>query len=122
MNYPPIFPAVSNDVLCTTLLGTNPTRFWAYGMAPEHETRPYAVHRLISGEPLNTLGCPPSADQITLQFNCYAATDETCRQLVVAIRDVVETMGYVTGWINDGIDPDTRLFARGFFADFIMDR
>lgn len=122
MNYPPIFPAVAADSACTALLGTNPTRFWAYGMAPENETRPYAVHRLISGDPNNALSCTPDCDNLTLQFNCYGRTDAEATSIMLAIRDVVETMGYITGWLNDGIDPDTRLFNKGFFADFIINR
>lgn len=122
MRYPSIFPAVANDAKCTAILGTNPTRLWAYGMAPDNEARPYAVYRLISGEPNNTLSCVPQDDRVTLQISCYARTDQECRDMIEALRDVIETMGYITGWSNDGIDKDTRLFTRGFFADFIVAR
>lgn len=122
INYPAIFSKVAANAACTALLGKNPTRFWAYGMAPEDETRPYVVHQLVSGQPINHLSCRPSADEQTLQVQCYAKTDKTCRQVLQAVADVVEQMGYITGWINDGIDKDTRLFSRGFFADFITPR
>lgn len=57
---PAIFPLITANAGCTALLGTTPTRFYAFGDAPQGVARPYATWQLVSGVPDNLLsGSPP---------------------------------------------------------------
>src|SRR5690606_36083916 len=88
--YPDIFQLAKNSAAVTTLLGSNPVRFWPFGTAPQGEDRPYAVHQLVYGTPSNTLSCPPSEDLLGVQVDCYAKSVSSARSVAAALRDAIE--------------------------------
>lgn len=62
------------------VLGTNPTRLWPFGRAPQNEARPYAVHQLVYGTPDNSLSCVPTEDNFGIQIDAYAKTVTAARR------------------------------------------
>ena len=122
MKYPDIFLWVSSDATCTNLLGTSPVRFWAFGVAPQNETKPYAVHQLVYGTPENTLSCTPDSDTIGLQIDAYAQSASAARNIATAIADVCEQHGYVMSWNGEFYEQDTRLYRVGFTVEFYVNR
>lgn len=121
--YPPVFLIIAGDDACTTLLGTNPTRFWPFGQAPEDEQRPYATHQLIVGVPLNHISCKPGMDQFTLQIDCFAKTASGCRTLAKTIGSALEDQhAVITSWDIDEIDQPTGLYRVAFTVDFFTAR
>ena len=122
MKYPDIFLWVSGDSTCTSLLGTSPVRFWAFGAAPQNETKPYAVHQLVYGTPENTLSCTPDSDTIGLQIDAYAQFASAARSIATAIADVCEHHGYVMSWNGEFYEQDTRLYRVSFTVEFYVDR
>lgn len=123
MNYPEIFPLVSQDAGCIAVLGTNPTRFWPFGQAPQNETRPYAVHQLVSAQPSGNVAGPSCVDSVSLQIDAYAQDANGARAVANAIAKVIDNFhGVVSSWNGESIDDPTGLYRVIFTADFFTKR
>lgn len=121
--YPPIFQLVAANATATGLLGSNPVRFWPFGAAPENETRPYATHQLVSGQPVNTITTPPRADRASVQVDAYGKTATEAWNVANAIAAAVETsLAYVMSWDLALVDEATGLFRVAFTCDFYVPR
>lgn len=121
---PPIFAAV--DVAAVRALlktGNGPLRFYAWGLAPQPATYPYAVWRYAAGMPENYLGDLPDIDSQTLQVDVYAADvpgqrSEMTRRIAEALRNAIEPVAHITSWRGESRDPDTKAFRFTFDVDF----
>jgi hypothetical protein len=121
---PPIFAAV--DVAPVRALlksGNGPLRFYAWGMAPQNVTYPYAVWRFAGGLPENYLGDVPDIDSFSLQIDVYAADvqgqrSEMTRRVAEALRDAIEPVAHITAWRGESRDPDTKSYRFTFDVDF----
>lgn len=118
----PIFPLVSADSECVSLLGSAPTRFWPMGDAPQNSAKPYATFALVSGRPENNLNCPPDIDNESVQVDCWADTPSEARSVAKAIRAAVEVAAYVVAFNFELREPDTRLYRVSFTVDFWTER
>lgn len=90
---------------------------------------PYAVWQRIYGTPFNYLGDVPDADQFTIQIDCYEQASnlsgaDKVRQIAAAIRDSIEQpmAAYITSWLGESIDPDTKNWRFTFQVDWIVPR
>lgn len=125
---PPIFQLVVQSAAATSLLGTNPTRFWPFAEAPRDANgvpsggAPYALWQTAYGSPFNSLSCTPSEDQWGVQVDVYATTAESARAVAAAIRDAVEGDAYIVSWNGESKDEPTGLFRIGFTVEFITER
>lgn len=120
--YPPIFPLAVGSAAVTGLLGSNPTRLYPFGEAPQGVTKPYAVWQQVGGFPENYLGTVPDADNYTAQIDVYADTADEAVAVAEALRDVYEPHAYITNWNGDGRDEDTNNYRYSFDVDFIVIR
>lgn len=120
--YPPIFKLCADNEKVTALLGTNPTRFYLFGLAPQDVARPYVVWQTIGGEPENYLGNRPDVDYFDIQINVYARSASEAIAVVKAIRDALEDDAYITRWGGDDRDPNTKDFVYTFDIEFITQR
>lgn len=91
-------------------------------IAPLDPPLPYAVWQTISGQANNHLDSPANFDDTQYQLMVYAPT----RQVAYALRDAFRTALESKSWIlNPSInhfDPKTKLYARGFDANWILER
>lgn len=123
MAYPDIFTIAAGSSAVTTLIGTNPVRFWPFAQAPQGETRPYAVHQLVYGTPDNKLSGVPDTDLYGIQVDCYATTATDARNVAVAISEAIEaSTNSIAAWNGEEIDTPTGLYRVGFTAEFWTDR
>lgn len=120
--YPDIFAIAAASTAVQTALGTEPTRFWPAGRAPQDETRPYATHQLVYGAPENTLSCVPLSDSFGVQVDAYAKTVSDARAVAAALRGAVEPHGYVVAWNGEDWEAATGLYRVSFTVEFITDR
>lgn len=120
--YPDVFTIAVADAAVTALLGSNPTRLWPFGEAPQDEDRPYAVHQLIYGSPENTLACVPASDLFGVQFDAYAKTVSGARSVAEALRDAYEPHAYVVAWNGEFREAATGLYRVSFTVEFHTDR
>lgn len=121
--YPPMLSLAQASSTVTGLLGAAPmTRFWPFGSAPQDETRPYAVHQLVYGTPENSLSCPAATDNIGIQVDAYAKTEDDSRALSEALRSALEGAGYIVSFNGEEWDTPTGLYRVGFTMEFWQDR
>lgn len=123
---PPIFAAVNVPAVQALLkTGSGPLRFYLFGMAPQDVAYPYAVWRQISGTPENYIGDRPDVDTFTLQVEVYANPaqgTEVARQVAQALSYAIEGHAYVTAWLGESIDPDTKNPTSKFQTDWLTNR
>lgn len=122
--FPPIYPAVANSPACVALLktGTGPVRFYQFGLAPQNVPKPYAVWQRVFGAPENYLGQVPDIDSFTVQIDVYAGSADSARSVALALRDAIEPVAYITSWLGESIDPDTKNNRFGFQTDWFVPR
>lgn len=121
--YPPIFSIATGSGAVTALLGSNPTRFYPFSSAPQNETRPYAVHQLIYGNPDNSLSCIPSEDLYGIQVDAYAQTATAAREVAAALRDAFEaSYNHVVAWNGEEKDIPTGLYRVSMTVEFWTER
>ena len=120
--YPPIFPHVAASSAAKALLGSSPVRFWQFGSAPQNPQKPYAVWQRIFGAPGNYVNQVPDSDNFSLQIDVYATTADSARAVAAAIRDAVEPVSYITNWLGESIEPETKLYRFSMQNEWIVER
>lgn len=119
---PPIFSLVSSSAEVTDLIGTNPTRFYPFGRAPQNVEVPYAVWQIISGEPENFLSTPADMDRLSLQVDVFGRSAAEASGIVAALRNALEDSAYVTALRGQELEDDTGLFRFSFDVDWHLAR
>ncbi len=120
--YPPIMATMLASASIASVLGTNPTRVYPAGRAPEGGAVPYAVHQLISGAPENYLGSPPDVDQFSIQFDVYSTTVSDVERVARVLRDTLEPVAHITRWGGEMKDEATGLFRYSFDVSWFVQR
>jgi hypothetical protein len=120
--YPIFFPTLTATPAVTTALGSNPTRVYPHGEAPQGVALPYATHQLVTGSPENYLGNTADMDGYRVQFNCYGATATAARNAAKVIREALEGGAYLVSFNGTGRDPDTNNYTYGFDMEFMAER
>lgn len=120
--FPPIFTVAAADPAVTALLGSNPTRLYPFGQAPQGVVYPYAVWQGFGGSPENYLSGRPDIDGFTLQVDVYADTGTSARAVAEAIRDAIELKAYITRWGGESRDPETGHYRVSFDLDWYVAR
>jgi len=116
--YPNIFEIVSADAGVIAALGPDPIRFWPFGLAPQAETRPYAVHQAVFGSPENSLSCVPDIDHCAVQVDVYARSVTETRTVAAAVRDALELDCHMIAHNGESWEQDTGLFRVGMTFEF----
>jgi hypothetical protein len=120
--YPIFFPTLTATSAVTTALGSNPTRVYPHGEAPQGVTLPYATHQLVTGSPENYLGNTADMDGFRVQFNCYGSTATAARNAAKVIREALESGAYLVSFNGTGRDPDTNNYTYSFDLEFMVAR
>lgn len=122
--FPPVFPAIKSSSACRALLqsGVGELRFYQWGLAPQNVQKPYAVWSRAFGQPYNHMNEVPNTDTFTLQIDIYADSADSARNCAVAIRDAIEPVSYITNWLGESRDPDTKNFRFSFQNDWVVER
>lgn len=103
-------------------------RIWRHSDAPKagaNQSRggvPYLTWFLVNGTPENTLSELPSADRMTVQVDCYAASDAQCEQVANSVRDAIEPYGHCTAQPIDLRDAATGLWRMALQFDIFVIR
>ncbi|MBW9244201.1 tail completion protein gp17 [Pseudomonas paracarnis] len=122
MKYPPIFQVAAADPGVTALLGTNPTRLYLFGMAPDTPAGTYCVWQVVNGSPESFLAGRPDAEAYGLQVDVYGATAASARAAGHAIEYAVELSATITSYNGETKDAETGLYRYSFDVDWIVRR
>lgn len=125
--YPPVFEIAKQSAAVLSALGSTPTRLWPFAIAPQPGGQgygvPYAVHQLVYGAPVNTLGCIPQADNFGIQIDVYAKTATSAREAAATLRDAYEAShNPVVAWNGEDWEQATGLYRVSFTVEFWPDR
>jgi hypothetical protein len=122
----PIFTLAAASSAVKALIGSNPMRFWPFREAPQPGQPgyglPYGVHQLAYGSPTAYLGTLPDSDLVGIQVDAYASKASEADELMRALRDSVESRGYVVAYTGEDRESSTGLFRSGFTVEFWADR
>lgn len=109
---PEIFPLIAGSAAVTSIIGTNPTRFYPHGQASQNTPAPYASWFVVSGVPENCMDEVPRVDRFSIQIDCWSDNTgdgaDQANDLATAIRDTLEPYAHMTAIVVDGVDPDTK--------------
>lgn len=122
MKYPPIFQVAAADPGVADLLGTNPTRLYLFGLAPEKPAGTYCVWQVVNGAPESFLAGRPDAEAYGLQLDVYAATAAAARAAGHAIEYAIELSATITSYNGETKDAETGLYRYSFSVDWIVRR
>lgn len=117
--FPPVYRTLIAD---STVLGIVGNRIYSHGEAPQDTSKPYVTWESVSGVPEICLSGLPDIDRWQLVFNCFSSTGPGVIALANAVRNVIETVGYVTNVPFDGRDEETRLFWIAIEMDWLFVR
>lgn len=120
--YPPIFQLAAQDAAVKAALGTNPTRLFLFGLAPEGVADPYAVWQVTGGAPENYLAGRPCIDGFTVQIDVYGNAVTQVRAAAKALRDALELHAYVVSWRGETRDPETKRYRSSFDMSWYVNR
>lgn len=120
--HPPIFAVCASAPAVQAMLGTDPTRLYPFGEAPQGTQFPYAVWQIIGGSPENYLAERPDVDFFALQLDVYAADAGTARGAAAALRDVIEPYAHIVAWRGESRDSETKSYRVSFDLDWFVSR
>lgn len=119
---PAVFPLLSASPAVRAALGTNPTRVYPWGLAPDNVTDPYCVWDYSAGAPNNFLGCRPNTDYFAVQFDVYGINEAPVLAAAKALRDALEPRYQISNWGGAGRDPKTLRYRFNFSVDWWQNR
>jgi len=90
-------------------------------LAPTGTVAPYLVWSEVTGTPNNNLDCPANNDHVMYQIMVYSPYQKTASDIRTAVCEVLQQHSFILSRISD-YEKDTKLFARGFDANWWLDR
>ncbi|WP_396234170.1 DUF3168 domain-containing protein [Acinetobacter baumannii] len=120
MSFLPIYRTLNADPAVKAILGTD-LRVYE-DLAPLDTPTPYAVWREVGGSAENSLDCPAKTDHVMYQVIVYDTNQKRAYEAREAIRKALETQSYILNPRISNYETDTKLFARGFDANWVLDR
>lgn len=120
MSFLPIFRTLKVDAAVSALIDVN-TRLYE-DVAPHKTPTPYIVWQTISGQANNHLDCPSSLDDTQYQLMVYASDAKTAYELRDLCRKALENRSWINNPSINQYETDTKLYARGFDANWILER
>ena len=120
MSFLPIFRTLKVDAAVSALIDVN-TRLYE-DVAPHKTPTPYIVWQTISGQANNHLDCPSNLDDTQYQLMVYASDAKTAYELRDLCRKALENRSWINNPSINQYETDTKLYARGFDANWILER
>ena len=120
MSFLPIYRTLSGDDEVKKLI--NPSQQIHEDIAPIETPVPYVVWQEITGSAENSLDCPAKTDHVMYQVMIYDTDVKRAYQLREVVRKALETQSYILNPRISNYEPDTKLFARGFDANWFLNR
>lgn len=71
---------------------------------------PYLVWSPMTATPENNLSNLPPTDLYTVRVDAFARTEQESDNLIIATRNVMQTLGHVQNIQSLGREPDTKLW------------
>jgi hypothetical protein len=99
------FSIMSASTTVKSIFGSSPIRIYQGNKLGTEPDMPYAIFNIISAIPYNCLSDSSDMDVSSIQVDIYSNDQTTLESGYNAIRNAIETKGYVTRYSTD----DTEL-------------
>lgn len=120
MSFLPIYRTLNADSSVKAILGKD-LRVYE-DVAPLGTTTPYAVWQDIGGPAENNLDSPAEVDHVMYQVMVYDTNQKRAYEAREAIRKSLENLSYILNPRISDYEKETKLFVRGFDANWFLDR
>jgi len=120
MSLLPIYTSFKADAALSAVIDVEKKVF--EDVAPYGTKPPYIIWQTISGQALNHLDEPANIDTLQYQVMIYATSTDEAYQLRDLCRRALERQSYILNPSINITDPQTKLFGRGFDANWHLGR
>lgn len=120
MSFLPIYRTLNADPAAKAILGTD-LRVYE-DLAPLDTPTPYAVWQDIGGTAENNLDCPAEVDHVMYQIMVYDTNQKRAYEAREVIRKSLEKISFILNSRISDYEKETKLFVRGFDANWFLDR
>lgn len=120
MSFLPIYRVLNENTAVTALIDVSKKVF--EDVAPDGTKPPYIVWSTISGQANNHLDCAANFDDTQYQIMVYAINVKKAYDLRDAARAALENHSWILNPSINHYEPETKLYARGFDANWILER
>lgn len=120
MSFLPVHRTLKENLPLAALINVNDRVF--EDVAPQGTSAPYIVWQTISGQANNHLDAPASFDDVQFQIIVYATHVKRAYEIREAIRTALEPQVWIMNPQINNYETDTKLYARGFDANWIVAR
>ena len=116
---PTVYAWLAAAAPVTALIGSNPSRCYRHGEAPQGVLRPYVTWFINGIAPEQLVdGKPPPVDGWGASVDAWSDTDAGVEALAQVVRDALESKGYMTGINFDSRDAQTGRYRIGMQFEF----
>lgn len=130
MSFLPIYRTLKADVELAKLIDVEtklfedmaPFKLRSDGTVVVTVSPPYMVWTTISGQANNHLDCPANFDDTQYQLMVYATNARDAYAIRDAARAVLETKSWILNPSINHFETETKLYARGFDGNWILER
>jgi len=120
MSFIPIYATLKNNAGVTALINVEKQVY--EDVAPINTPLPYVVWQAISGQANNHLDSPANFDDTQYQIMVYAVHAKNAYALRDACRKALESRSWINNPSINQYETETKLYARGFDANWILER
>lgn len=120
MSYLPIYKTLNEDVNVTSKISIEDKLFEDF--APLETPPPFIVWQALTGQALNDLDSPANFDTIQVQIMVYSDLALEAYEIKDSIRKAIESKAWVLNPSLNSYDSARKLYARGFDANWILER
>ena len=120
MSFLPVFRLLNADANIQAVLGGD-LRVYE-DVAPTGTAVPYVVWQEVGGSAENDLDIPASVDHVMYQVMVYDMDRKRVYEVRDLVRTVLEQHSYILNPRISNYEPSTKLFVRGFDANWFLAR
>lgn len=120
MSFLPIYATLKADAALAAVIDVEKKAF--EDIAPHGTKPPYIIWQTISAQAVNHLDEPANIDNVQYQLMVYARRPQEAYNLRNLCRAALERHSYILNPAINITDPKTKLFGRGFDANWHLGR
>ena len=120
MSFLPIYRNLNASAELKAIL--DPAKQVFEDVAPHKTPLPYIVWQTISGQANNHLDAPANFDDTQFQLMVYDTDLQRAYQVRELARKALENKCWINNPALSNYESDTKLYARGFDANWILER
>lgn len=120
MSYIPLYKILNEDTNVTSKISIKDKLYEDF--APLEASPPFIVWQSLSGQAMNDLDSPANFDAIQIQIMVYSDLALEAYEIRSLVRKSIEAKAWVLNPSLNSYDSARKIYARGFDANWILER